>query len=84
MKTQRKHQRKINSITNGRWAAYMTAAAASTFAGAGSSEAEIHYSGHVLIRLASNSQSSLPLSNGASLLFENIYGGVIINREPLS
>ena len=75
MKTQRKHQRKINSITNGRWTAYMTAAAASTFAGAGSSEAEIHYSGDVSIQLTGNAQASLPLSNGASLVFENIFGG---------
>ena len=75
MKTPRKHQRKINSITNGRWTAYMAAAAASTFAGAGSAEAEIHYSGDVSIKLSSNAQASLPLSKGASLLFENFYGG---------
>jgi hypothetical protein len=75
MKTQRKHQRKINSIRNGRWTAYMAAAAASTFAGAGSAEAEIHYSGHVAVKLTGNAHASLPLSNGASLVFENIYGG---------
>jgi hypothetical protein len=74
MKTQRKQQRKINAFTNSRWAAY-AAAAASTLAGAGSAEAEIHYSGNVSTRLTGNAQASLPLSNGASLVFENIYGG---------
>ena len=53
----------------------MAAAAASTFAGAGSGEAEIHYSGDVSIKLTGNAQASLPLSNGASLVFENIFGG---------
>jgi hypothetical protein len=75
MKTQRKQQRSINSIANRRWTAYMAAAAASTFAGAGSAEAEIHYSGNVFIKLTGNAQASLPLSNGASLVFENIFGG---------
>ena len=74
MKTQREQQRSINSISNRRWTAYMAAAAASTFAGAGSAEAEIHYSGDVSIKLTGNAQASLPLSNGASLLFEN-FGG---------
>jgi hypothetical protein len=53
----------------------MAAAAASTFAGAGSSEAEIHYSGNVSIELTGNAVASLPLSNGASLVFENIDRG---------
>jgi hypothetical protein len=75
MKTQTRHQRKINSITTGRWTAYMAAAAASTFAGAGSSDAEIHYSGDVSIKLTGNAKASLPLSNGASLFFENIFFG---------
>jgi hypothetical protein len=75
MKTQRKKQRSINSIATGRWTAYMAAAAASTFAGAGSTEAEIHYSGDVSIKLTGNAQASLPLSNGASLVFENIFAG---------
>jgi hypothetical protein len=75
MKTQRKKQRSINSISTGRWTAYMAAAAASTFAGAGSADAEIHYSGNVSIKLTGNAQASLPLSNGASLFFENTFGG---------
>jgi hypothetical protein len=75
MKTQRKKQRSINSISTGRWTAYMAAAAASTFAGVGSAEAEIHYSGNVFIHLKGNVQKSLPLSNGASLVFQNIFSG---------
>ncbi|PYK46170.1 MAG: hypothetical protein DME53_03345, partial [Verrucomicrobia bacterium] len=38
-------------------------------------EAEIHYSGDVSIKLTGNAQASLPLSNGASLEFRNIFGG---------
>lgn len=53
----------------------MAAATASTFAGAGSAEAEIHYSGHVSIELTGNAQATLPLSNGASLFFANIDAG---------
>ena len=75
MKTQRKQQRSINSIATSRWTAYMAAAAASTFAGVGSAEAEIHYSGHVAVKLSGNAHASLPLSNGASLVFENIDPG---------
>ena len=45
MKTQRKVDSKINSITNGRWTAYMAAAAATSFAAANTAEATIHYSG---------------------------------------
>jgi hypothetical protein len=71
MKTQKKQQRSINSISTGRWTAYVAAAAASTFVGAGSAEAEIHYSGNVSIKLTGNAQASLPLSNGASLVFQN-------------
>ena|GEM_PF-1057785 len=73
VKTQNKFDGKINSITNGRWTAYAAAAAASTFAGAGSTDAEIHYSGEVSIELTGNAQASLPLSNGASLIFQNIF-----------
>ena len=73
MKTQTKSDRKNNSIRPGRWTAYMAAAAASTFAGAGSAEAEIHYSGHVGAKLTGNHHVSLALSNGASLVFQNSY-----------
>jgi hypothetical protein len=74
MKTQRKQQRSINSLSTRRWTAYVAAAAASTFAGAGSAEAEIHYSGDLSIKLTGNRRASLPLSNGASLLFEAVGG----------
>jgi len=53
----------------------MAAAAASTFAGTDSAEAEIHFSGDVSIKLTGNAHASLPLSNGASLVFENIFAG---------
>jgi len=75
MKTQTKQQCNIHSLSTRRWTAYAAAAAASTFAGAASSEAEIHYSGDVSIKLTSNERASLPLSNGASLVFENIDPG---------
>jgi hypothetical protein len=75
MKAHRNHERKIGSITPGRWTAYAAAGAASALTCANSAEAEIHYSGHVFIKLTGNAQASLPLSNGASLVFENIYGG---------
>ena len=58
----------------------MAAAAASTFAGVGSAEAEIHYSGNVLIKLTGNAQASLPLSNGASLVFENTFESTFVQN----
>jgi MYXO-CTERM domain-containing protein len=69
--------RRINSfpISETRWLAYVTAGAASALACANSAEAEIHYSGNVFIKLTGNAQASLPLSNGASLVFRNIFGG---------
>src|SRR5262245_37913568 len=74
MKTQPKSDSKTNSIRPGRWTAYAAAAAASTFAGVGSAEAEIHYSGYVAVKLSGNAHASLPLSNGASLFFRNSRG----------
>ena len=71
MKVHTKSHRKINSIAPGRWTAYLAAAAASTFAGVGSAEAEIHYSGDVSIKLKGHARATLPLSNGASLVFQN-------------
>lgn len=63
------------SISETRWLAYATAGVAGAFGLSSSAEAEIHYSGNVSIKLAGNAQASLPLSNGASLVFENIFGG---------
>lgn len=67
----------INSlpISETRWLAYATAGVASAFGFSPSAEAEIHYSGNVFIKLTGNAQASLPLSNGASLVFRNIFGG---------
>jgi hypothetical protein len=63
------------SLSDTRWLAYATAGVAGAFGLSSSAEAEIHYSGDVSIKLTGNAQASLPLSNGASLVFENIYGG---------
>ena len=62
-------------LSETRWLAYATAGVASAFGLSSSAEAEIHYSGDVSIRLAGNAHATLPLSNGASLVFENLYGG---------
>ena len=69
--------RRINSlsISETRWLAYATAGIASAFGLSASAEAEIHYSGNVSIQLTGNAQASLPLTNGASLVFQNIFGG---------
>ncbi len=68
-------RQKIRSISNSRWATYAAAGAATALTCANSAEAEIHYSGDVSIKLTGNAQVSLPLSNGASLVFENIFSG---------
>jgi len=62
-------------MTPGRWTAYAAAGAASALTCANSAEAEIHYSGNVGRQLTGNARASLPLSNGASLVFRNIFGG---------
>jgi hypothetical protein len=46
-KTSHSRSRNSAAITNARWLAYATAAAASGFAGAPSAEAAIHYSGKI-------------------------------------
>ena len=63
------------SLSETRWLAYATAGVAGAFGLSSSAEAEIHYSGNVSIKLTGNAQASLPLSNGASLVFENFFGG---------
>ena len=62
-------------MTPGRWTAYAAAGAASALTCANSAEAEIHYSGNVGRQLTGNARASLPLSNDASLVFINIFGG---------
>ena len=63
------------SLSETRWLAYATAGVASAFGLSSSAEAEIHYSGDVSVKLTGNAHASLPLSNGASLYFENINFG---------
>jgi hypothetical protein len=63
------------SLSEKRWLAYATAGVAGAFGLSSSAEAEIHYSGLVNIALTGNAQASLPLSNGASLFFQNINFG---------
>jgi hypothetical protein len=78
MKTQRKQQRSINSISTGRWTAYAAAAAASGFAAAHTAEATIHYSGLVNQRINSDDSIIFPLDPaGGSFLARhrnNYYG----------
>src|SRR5947207_13145698 len=73
MKTIR--QGKSLSLSEARWLAYATAGVAGAFGISSSAEAEIHYSGNVSIELTGNAQTSLPLSNVASLVFKNIFRG---------
>ena len=63
------------SLSETRWLAYATAGVAGAFGLSSSAEAEIHYSGDVSIKLTGNARARLPLSNGASLVFENIDPG---------
>jgi len=46
--------------------------------GAGSAEAEIHYSGNVHVHLVGDDRATLPLSNGAYLVFENYFGSTFV------
>jgi hypothetical protein len=71
-------QIKSISISETRWLAYATAGVASAFGLSSSAEAEIHYSGNVSIKLTGNAQASLPLSNGASFFFFNIFGSTFV------
>src|SRR6266403_4331569 len=71
------------SLSETRWLAYATAGVASAFGLSSSAEAEIHYSGDVSIKLTGNAQASLPLSNGASLVFENIFESTFVQTFSL-
>jgi MYXO-CTERM domain-containing protein len=77
MKALRKHDRKVNSITNGRWTAYMAAAAASSFAAAHTAEAEIHYSGLINQHVAGRHDVTIPLdpTGGSFIAGHNNYVG---------
>jgi hypothetical protein len=61
VKTQRKQQRSINSISTSRWTAYAAAAAASGFAATHAAEATIHYSGLVNQRINGGDSVIFPL-----------------------
>ena len=78
MKTHRNHERKIGSITNGRWTAYAAAAAASGFAATHTAEATIHYSGLVNQNIIGDREVTFPLDPaGGSFLARhsnNYYG----------
>ncbi|MGH8094268.1 MAG: hypothetical protein ACREIF_12485 [Chthoniobacterales bacterium] len=67
-------------VSNPRWLAYVTAGAATAIAGARYAEAEIHYSGQS-IRLRGDVAVDLPLSNGASLVFQLIGRGTTYQQE---
>jgi len=64
MKTQREQQRKLNSISTGRWTAYAAAAAASGFAAAQSAEATIHYSGLINQKIRGEDRAIFHLDPG--------------------
>src|ERR1041384_4698797 len=71
-------QMKSISISETRWLAYATAGVAGAFGLSSSTEAEIHYSGDVHIHLVGDARATLPLSNGAYLVFENFFGTTFI------
>jgi hypothetical protein len=72
MKTHRKQQRKINSITKGRWTAYVAAAAASSFAAAHLAEATIHYSGPINQKIGNRDTEFFPLGDDANLVLIHV------------
>src|SRR5438874_1047610 len=61
MTSQRKVDSKINSITNGRWTAYVAAAAATSFAAAHTAEATIHYSGVINQKIGTRDERTFQL-----------------------
>jgi hypothetical protein len=83
METQRKPDRKINSITNGRWTAYMAAAAATSFAAAHTAEATIHYSGLVNQKITGNHFFRFPL-DPAGGSFEAIHNNYVAGSSSWS
>jgi hypothetical protein len=73
MKTQTKSDRKINSITNGRWTAYMAAAAATGFAAAPTAEATIHYSGLINQRVGGTQGFNFDLGSGVTIFVSHTW-----------
>jgi hypothetical protein len=68
MNSHRKQQRKVNAFTNSRWAAYATAAVASSFAAAHSAEATIHYSGLINQKIGNRDTEFFPLGDAGNLV----------------
>ena len=73
METQRKFDRKSNTITNGRWAAYMAAAVATSFAAAGSAEGEIHYSGLINSKIGNQGAGTFSLGSAGSFIVRHFW-----------
>lgn len=74
-------RRKLNAISNSRWAAYAAAGAASALGGAHSADAEIHYSGVIDSRFyVQDAVKRFDLVGDAKLVF--VYGyGVTYNGD---
>ena len=72
-KIQRTRRCKINSVEHKRWAAYATAALASSFSFslANSAEGKIHYSGLINQELDGDSSITFPLGDEGALVFEH-------------
>jgi hypothetical protein len=77
MTTQKLRRKSAASINSSRWAAYVTAGAATAIAGVGSAEADIHYSGAInqFFPTGSSAVGSFALDHGAVLRFVNIFTG---------
>jgi hypothetical protein len=74
IKVERSRRFKIKSIEQKRWAAYGTAALASsfTFGLAQSAEARIHYSGPINQELEGDESLTLPLGDAGMIVFEHV------------
>jgi hypothetical protein len=69
-------RRKSVGIANSRWATYALAGAATSLAGLGTAEAEIHYSGPVNFQFKGTLGHTFPLADGVVLdFFHNDLGG---------
>lgn len=76
MSNKLRRRQRGNLISNGRWAAYATAGAATAIVGANSAEADIHYSGPLNIAFnaaaSSTKMGSFALDNGAEIRFAHV------------
>ncbi len=88
-KIQRTRRCKITSVEHQRWAAYATAALATSFSFnlANSAEAKIHYSGLINEELDGDSSVSFPLGDAGVIKFEHVkhyFGTIICTTSPCS